>query len=61
MSAYKGVSWHKAQKKWYARCVIGGKQKTLGYFTDEREAAEAYNAAAVEHYKNFAKLNKFDD
>jgi hypothetical protein len=60
-SEYKGVSWHKARNKWYARCVVDGKRKTLGYFTSEREAAEAYNAAALEHYKKFARLNKFND
>ena len=37
------------------------KTKHLGYFTNEREAAETYNAAAAEHYGDFAKLNTFDD
>jgi hypothetical protein len=60
-SEYKGVGWHKSHKKWYATCVVDGKQKTLGYFTSEREAAEAYNAAAVLHYKKFARVNVFSD
>ncbi len=60
-SVYKGVSWHKAHKKWQARCVIDEKPKTLGYWTTEREAGEAYNKAAREHYGVFAKLNIFSD
>ena len=60
-SVYKGMCWNKLEKKWLARCVIDGKQKSLGYYTSEREAAEAYNAAAVEFYKEFAKVNIFED
>ena len=40
---------------------MGGKQTYPGIFTNAREAAEAYNAAAVEHYKEFAKLNICED
>ena len=60
-SSYKGVSFHKQSKKWLVHIGINGKAKHLGLYTNEREAAEAYNAAAVEHYKEFAKLNEFDD
>ncbi len=56
-SIYKGVSYHKASNKWYAQMRINGKQTYLGYFEDEREAAEAYNTAAIEHFGNFAKIN----
>ena len=49
------------RKKQSSKICINGKDKHLGYFASEREAAEAYNAAAVEHYKEFAKLNEFDD
>ena len=59
-SVYKGVSYCKKSKKWKSRIHIDGKEKRLGYFTDEREAAEAYNAAAIEHYGVFAKLNDLD-
>ena len=37
-----------------------GKHIHLGTFEIEREAGEAYNAAAIEHYGEFAKLNIFD-
>ena len=36
------------------------KIKNLGLFESEREAAAVYNAAAVEHYREFAKLNELD-
>jgi hypothetical protein len=60
-SAYKGVSWVTKTKKWWAEIGLNRKRIFLGNFTDEREAGEAYNAAAVEHYKEFAKINVFED
>jgi hypothetical protein len=60
-SVYKGVSYGVKSKKWLAHIGINGKAKHLGVFTNEREAAQAYNAAAVLHYKEFAKLNIFED
>jgi hypothetical protein len=60
-SIYKGVAYNKALNKWQAQMHMNGKQTYLGVFVDEREAAEAYNAAAALHYKKFARLNKFDD
>ena len=41
--------------------MVDGTTKCLGAFKNEREAAKVYNAAAVEHYKQFAKLNVFED
>jgi len=49
-SKYRGVSWHKS-KKWQSRCTVAGKSKFLGYFTDEDDAARAYNEIAVEEGK----------
>ncbi len=60
-SIYKGVSLHGHSKKWVVHIGINGKVKHLGIFASEREAAEAYNTAAVEHYKEFARLNIFED
>jgi hypothetical protein len=43
-SKYKGVSWHKRDQKWRAQIVLpNGKNKFLGYFTNEQEAARAYD------------------
>ncbi len=51
-SSYKGVSFHKQANKWHARIVIQGNTKSLGLFTSERAAGEAYNNMAVLHFKN---------
>ena len=60
-SIYKGVCFHTRIGKCIANIQLGRKLKHLGYFTSEREAAEAYNAAAVLYFKEFARVNKFDD
>ena len=46
LSAYRGVSWHSAGKKWHARICVNGKSIHLGHLADEAEAARAYDAAA---------------
>ena len=56
-STHKGVSFHKASNKWIAYAQVDGVRKHLGYYATEIEAAESYNAAAIEHYGVFAKLN----
>jgi hypothetical protein len=56
-SKFKGVHWHKASKKWMTRIYINGKRKFIGSFNNEYDAALAYNAAAAEHYGEFARLN----
>jgi hypothetical protein len=45
-SQHRGVSWSKARGKWEARIMVDGKQRYLGYFTDESEAAQQYKRAA---------------
>tara|TARA_R110002020_G_scaffold314903_1_gene530038 strand:+ start:326 stop:799 length:474 start_codon:yes stop_codon:yes gene_type:complete len=54
-SKYLGV--RKFKKKWAAQIRVLGKQIWLGLFTDEREAAYAYDRAAIEHFGEFANLN----
>ena len=58
---YYGVCWHKDAGKWRAQIQIDGKRKTLGYFTNEKEAAEVFNKAAAEFYKEIRKINVFSD
>lgn len=54
-SGYRGVS--KRGNAWDAHVVINGKQKSVGRFTDIRDAARAYNQAALSAYGDFAQLN----
>ena len=60
-SAFKGVSFDKNSGKWVVRIKVAGVNKNLGLFEIERDAAEVYNAAAVKFYKEFARLNIFED
>lgn len=57
-SAFKGVYWFKASKKWRAQIRVNKKLKDLGLFKLEIDAAKAYNAAAREHFGDFARLNE---
>lgn len=63
-SPYKGVYWDKAKRAWTA--VIArderypnGRHKSqfLGRFSDEVEAARAYDRAAIARWGEFARLN----
>jgi len=54
-SRFRGVCWKK--KKWCAQIVRSGKKVHLGYFTEELDAARAYDAAAREQWGEFAKSN----
>jgi hypothetical protein len=45
-SQYKGVYWDKNAGKWRAQITRDGIREHLGYFTSERKASQAYNAAA---------------
>lgn len=56
-SRFKGVSWDITNMKWRARIVLGGKQRSLGSFHCEQQAAMAYDAAALEHFGRFACTN----
>ena len=56
-SGYRGVYWHKRDKKWLAHIKIDGKKINFGYCSTKEQAAEAYNEAAKKHYGEFARLN----
>jgi len=45
LSRHKGVSFHKPSGKWQAQITIRGRQKFLGRFVKESDAAKAYNNA----------------
>jgi hypothetical protein len=56
-SRFKGVRWYLRNKTWMACGEIDGNKVYLGSFDDEAEAAKSYNAFALEHYGEFARLN----
>jgi len=55
---YKGVFWEKRANKWRAQLGIDDKKIHLGLFHDIKDAARAYNAAALIHHGEFARLNE---
>lgn len=59
-SAFKGVCWDVAGKKWRAYIVVNKRQYSLGRFGDEKSAAAAYNHAAMELHGEFAYINNLE-
>lgn len=47
-SKYKGVTWVKSRGKWRALISINGRQQFLGEFTNELDAAQAYETALAQ-------------
>ncbi len=56
-SEYKGICWHRRDKRWQAQIQINGKAKHIGCFASEIEAAKAYNNKALELFGEFSLLN----
>eukprot|EP00985_Skeletonema_marinoi_P024854 scaffold17674_cov148-Skeletonema_marinoi.AAC.3 len=56
-SKYKGVHLNKQKNKWQAKIGFEGKNRHIGYYDNEDEAAVDY-ARAVFKYKNQAALGK---
>ena len=59
VSKYKGV--HRCNGKWRAQIRINGKNKHLGYYTSETEAAKKYNRWVYAIHGEFAYLNQFPE
>lgn len=57
-SRFKGVCKKPGRTSWLARGRVNGKQKLLGCFKTELEAAQCYNDWAIKAFGEFACLNK---
>lgn len=58
LSGFRGVYFHKGRKHpWQARIKVGLRFISLGYFASAKDAARAYNDAAIAHYGEGAVLN----
>jgi hypothetical protein len=58
-SKYKWVSFNKRDKKWCASVYWNGERNHIGYYSQEIQAAKAYNEFIVEHNISRA-LNQFN-
>lgn len=56
-SKFRGVCWNKYNQSWKACIKVNGKNKHLGYFTNEIDAAKAYDKVSLQHRQEKAKLN----
>lgn len=57
IQTFKGVHKQAGRDLWYAAIRLNGKQKKLGYFKTQEEAALAYDTAAKEAFGVFARPN----
>jgi hypothetical protein len=56
-SDFRGVSYNNRDKNWAAKIWVDGKNLHLGTFSNDIDAAKAYDEAAAFYYKQFANLN----
>lgn len=56
-SIYKGVYLHTQCKKYCAQIRCGNKRYSLGLYDNEKDAARAYNEAAIRLHGDYACLN----
>ena len=53
-SGYKGVRWHKTNKRWSAEIRYMKKKMYLGYYNTPQEGYEAYKKKAIELFGEFS-------
>lgn len=56
-SRFKGVRWLTGKNRWKAEIGMDKRRVHIGYFTNEEDAARAYDHAALQHYGEFARTN----
>lgn len=57
-TGYKGVSYNKRRNNYMATIRVNGNKKYLGSYTNPKDAAVAYNLAAVKYFGEFAYINE---
>ena len=57
VSQYKGVSWHRRSHRWQAQICAYGHHRYIGQFSNEIEAALAYDCEAILIHGEYARLN----
>lgn len=60
-SKYKGVWWDKRSKKWCASICINYRNKYLGSYKSEIDAAKIYNDEAIKVFGKYAKINSLNE
>jgi len=60
-SKYRGVSWHRRDRKWLARIWINAKIEHLGCFRSEEMAALAVDLRTIEHFGVWYRDLNFPD
>jgi len=56
-SKYRGVTWHRQSSRWHARIFNEGTPHHIGLYSDEEEAARAYDAKAISLKGTSTSLN----
>lgn len=57
-SGYKGVTWHRQAKAWYARVRLSGHRRiSVGLFGSAESAARVYDEWVKQAHGEFAVLN----
>ncbi len=56
-SGFKGVDFHKRNKRWRVTIQLNEKRYFIGNFKNKIEAAQSYNEAALKYHGEFACLN----
>lgn len=56
-SGFRGVTWDKRSEQWLAQIRVDRKTKGLGYYPIKKDAAIAYDNAAIKYFGTDAILN----